>query len=75
MFQKAFAEAGDHKTAQVLQIVHDEEIGHVRLAKTWLNKLEKSSDDLANYKKKCPFLLARPEPKADFTSQDKPRFK
>ena len=55
MFQKAFAEAGDHKTAQVLQIVHDEEIGHVRLAKTWLNKLEKSSDDLANYKKNVPF--------------------
>ena len=55
MFKKAFADAGDHKTAQVLQIVHDEEIGHVRLAKTWLNKLEESSDDLTNYSKTVPF--------------------
>ena len=55
MFKRAFEQAGDLETAKVLQVVHDEEIGHVRLAKTWLNKLESSDDDLGNYLKTAPF--------------------
>ena len=55
MYKDAFAAAGDAQTAAVLQLVHDEEIGHVRLAKTWLNKLQGRDDDLGNYLATAPF--------------------
>lgn len=36
LFRDAFRNAGDVDSADVLQRVHDDEIGHVRLARTWL---------------------------------------
>jgi uncharacterized ferritin-like protein (DUF455 family) len=38
-YRDAFRAAGDEPSARVCQTVHDEEIGHVRLAAEWLERL------------------------------------
>lgn len=55
MYKAAFERAGDHETARAMQIIHDDEVGHVRLAKIWLARLEGGQDDLANYMNTVPF--------------------
>ncbi len=62
-YRDAFAEAGDAESAQVCQIVHDEEISHVALAVRWLGRLsdpataDGDGTDLGHYLAAVPFPL------------------
>jgi uncharacterized ferritin-like protein (DUF455 family) len=62
-YRDAFAEAGDAESAQVCQIVHDEEISHVALAVRWLGRLsdpaaaDRDGTDLDHYLAAVPFPL------------------
>ena len=56
LYRDAFALAGDVDSANVLQRVHDDEVGHVRLARTWLCK--QGDDDVAAYLAHVPFPLS-----------------
>jgi uncharacterized ferritin-like protein (DUF455 family) len=47
-FRDGFADAGDHESAAVCQIVHDDEIGHVALAARWLPRLASGESEVAN---------------------------
>jgi uncharacterized ferritin-like protein (DUF455 family) len=60
IFRDGFAAAGDHESARVCQRVHDDEIGHVKLAASWTKRIS-SMDDLAAYQAHAlfPFSLAR----------------
>lgn len=59
MFRDAFRDAGDEATAHVLQQVHDDEIAHVRLARTWLVRgVEGDEADLREYVAHVPFPLS-----------------
>lgn len=39
LYRDAFRDAGDDETARVIERVHRDEIGHVRLAATWMRRL------------------------------------
>ena len=39
LYRDAFRDAGDEETARVIERVHRDEIGHVRLAATWIRRL------------------------------------
>jgi uncharacterized ferritin-like protein (DUF455 family) len=68
-YRDGFAEAGDHESARVCQVVHDEEIVHVALAARWMKRLDEldsneSADsnetdetDLDRYLAAVPFPL------------------
>lgn len=70
-YRDAFHDAGDEESARVSQVVHDDEISHVRLAAHWLPRLLVGSevetapasraglarDDLALYEAVVPFPL------------------
>ena len=64
-YRDAFAEAEDHESARVCQVVHDEEIAHVALAAHWITRLAREdapSDDpertdLEDYLAAVPFPL------------------
>jgi uncharacterized ferritin-like protein (DUF455 family) len=62
-YRDGFAEAGDAESAQVCQIVHDEEIPHVALAVRWLGRLsdpaaaDSDGTDLDQYLAAVPFPL------------------
>jgi uncharacterized ferritin-like protein (DUF455 family) len=63
-YRDGFAEAGDPESAQVCQLVHDEEIAHVALAARWMKRLgeldsNESADetDLDRYLAAVPFPL------------------
>jgi len=43
-YAQAARAAGDHETARVLEEVHEDEIGHVRFAATWVGKLAPDRD-------------------------------
>jgi uncharacterized ferritin-like protein (DUF455 family) len=47
-YRDGFAEAGDHESAQVCQLVHDEEIAHVALAAHWIKRLDPVGSENAN---------------------------
>jgi len=38
-FRDLFRQAGDEASAEVLQRIHDDEVGHVRLARVWLRRI------------------------------------
>ena len=57
MYRDAFRAAGDEESALVMQRVHDDEIGHVMLANTWLKKIAGRSDVEA-YAAHAPFPFA-----------------
>lgn len=57
MYRDAFRAAGDEATALVIQRVHDDEIGHVKLANTWVKKLA-GTGDLEAYCAHTPFPFA-----------------
>jgi len=42
-FRDLFRQAGDEASAEVLQRIHDEEVGHVRLARVWLRRIARQS--------------------------------
>lgn len=58
MFKDGFLRAGDDESAAVMQQVHDDEIGHVRLAAVWLPKLTKEGTLKAAYDVSIPFPLS-----------------
>ena len=47
-YQKVFSEIGDQKTANILKIVYEDELTHVKLGSFWLNKW-REKDDLWSY--------------------------
>lgn len=57
MYRDAFRTAGDEETAAVIQRVHDDEIGHVKLAAVWVKKLS-GREDLNAYRDHAPFPFA-----------------
>lgn len=63
-YRDGFAAAGDEEVAEILQRIHDDEVGHVALARTWFSRLSSSgktpteNDDVENYKKEVPFPLS-----------------
>jgi uncharacterized ferritin-like protein (DUF455 family) len=64
LYRDAFRTAGDEETARVLQRVHDDEIGHVRLAAVWLRRLAGSKDEVEAYAAAVPFPLSAARAKA-----------
>jgi uncharacterized ferritin-like protein (DUF455 family) len=58
LYRDAFRDAGDEDSAAVCQRVHDDEVGHVRLAAEWLRKLQPGGDDLERYRASVPYPLA-----------------
>jgi uncharacterized ferritin-like protein (DUF455 family) len=60
VYRDAFRTAGDEQSAIVCQRVHDDEIGHVRMAIRWLRQLlppPEFTDDAARYEASVPFPL------------------
>jgi uncharacterized ferritin-like protein (DUF455 family) len=60
LYRDAFRAAGDDASARVMQRVHDDEIAHVRLARSWLVR---DADDIADtdvdrYRAHVPFPLS-----------------
>ena len=43
-YQKIFSEIGDKKTANILKIVYEDELTHVKLGSFWLNKWKENKD-------------------------------
>ncbi|WP_373048063.1 DUF455 family protein [Vulgatibacter sp.] len=64
LYRDAFRTAGDEATAQVLQRVHDDEIGHVRLAAVWLRRLAGTGDEVEAYAAAVPFPFSAARAKA-----------
>ncbi len=64
LYRDAFRAAGDLQTAAVLQRVHDDEIGHVRLAATWAVRLAGTSSDVDAYRRGVPFPFSAARAKA-----------
>lgn len=59
LYRDAFRRVGDEETAQALQVVHDDEIGHVKLAAVWLSRLkEPGQSDVEAYRQGTPFPLS-----------------
>jgi uncharacterized ferritin-like protein (DUF455 family) len=59
LYRDAFRRAGDDDSAAVLQRVHDDEIAHVRLARTWLVRGDDGADaDRDRYVAHVPFPLS-----------------
>jgi len=58
-YRDAFRAAGDEESAAVCARVHEDEIGHVRLAGYWLRELDgRGRSDLACYQDAVPFPLS-----------------
>jgi len=64
LYRDAFRAAGDEETAQVLQRVHDDEIGHVRLAAVWIRRLAGEISEREAYAASVPFPLSAARAKA-----------
>jgi len=59
LYRDAFREAGDEASARVCQIVHDDEVGHVRLGAVWLARLaERQQSETERYREAVPFPLS-----------------
>lgn len=59
LYRDAFRAAGDDESADVLERVHADEIGHVRLAARWLLVLDTDAEsDLEAYERAVPFPLS-----------------
>jgi uncharacterized ferritin-like protein (DUF455 family) len=59
LYRDGFRQAGDEASARVCQAVHDDEIGHVRFARTWLLRLTPDArDDAEAYERAVPFPLS-----------------
>jgi uncharacterized ferritin-like protein (DUF455 family) len=57
-YRDGFARVGDSETVAILQKIHDDEVGHVRLSNVWLSELGGASDDASAYQKHVPFPLS-----------------
>lgn len=59
VYRDGFREAGDERSAKVCQLIHDEEIEHVRLAAHWLRELAPDAPgDIERYRSAVPFPLS-----------------
>jgi len=60
LYRDAFRDAGDEESARVCEQVHEDEIGHVRLASEWLLRLDPDGrgDPIRAYEAAVPFPLA-----------------
>jgi uncharacterized ferritin-like protein (DUF455 family) len=59
LYRDAFRDAGDEESARSLEQVHEDEIGHVRLAAVWLDRLRGGSrSDVEAYTAAIPFPLS-----------------
>jgi len=65
LYRDAFREAGDEASARACQTVHDEEIGHVGLAATWMARLgDPQQSETERYLEAVPFPLSAARAKA-----------
>lgn len=59
LYRDAFRAVEDEASARVMQVVHDEEIGHVKLASHWLRQLKRpGQSDVGCYEEAVPFPLS-----------------
>ncbi len=59
VYRDGFRAAGDEASARVCQSVHDDEVGHVRLAAHWLRALAPDGqDEVEAYRRAVPYPLA-----------------
>lgn len=59
LYRDAFRRVGDEASARVLQRVHDDEIGHVKLAAVWLRRLKRPElSEVEAYREATPFPLS-----------------
>lgn len=59
LYRDAFRAVGDDATAGVCQAVHDDEVGHVRQAATWLARLaDPRAGEIQRYEEAVPFPLS-----------------
>ncbi len=59
LYRDGFREAGDEASAGVCQLIHDEEIEHVRFAAHWLRQLlPDAPSDIERYRRAVPFPLS-----------------
>jgi uncharacterized ferritin-like protein (DUF455 family) len=59
IYRDGFRSAGDEESAQVCQRIHDDEIGHVRMAARWLRALApEGQDEIEAYRAAVPYPLA-----------------
>lgn len=56
-YRDAFRAVGDEASAEVCQRVHDDEVGHVRLAASWMRRLSPGADAIRAYRTAVPFPL------------------
>ena len=65
MYREAFAAAGDSESAEIMQQVHDDEIGHVAAAARWIKTLGPPGSDIIDaYSEAVPFPLSASRAKA-----------
>jgi len=59
IYRDGFRNAGDEESAQICQRIHDDEVGHVRLAARWMRALApEGQGDIEAYEEAVPFPLA-----------------
>jgi len=58
-YRDGFRNAGDEASAEICQRIHDDEIGHVRMAARWLRALAPEGlDEIEAYQEAVPYPLA-----------------
>jgi uncharacterized ferritin-like protein (DUF455 family) len=58
-YRDGFRDAGDEVSAQICQRIHDDEVGHVRMAARWLRALApEGQGEIEAYREAVPFPLA-----------------
>jgi uncharacterized ferritin-like protein (DUF455 family) len=58
-YRDGFREAGDEESAQICQRIHDDEVGHVRMAARWLGELApEGQGEIEAYQEAVPYPLA-----------------
>ena len=65
-YQHLFSELGDHKTASILKVVLEDEISHVRLGVSYLNRWRKDKDLWSYYNEHLPYPLTPARAKGKF---------
>jgi uncharacterized ferritin-like protein (DUF455 family) len=59
IYRDGFRNAGDEDSAQACQRIHDDEVGHVRMAARWMRALTpEGQDEIEAYRESVPFPLA-----------------
>jgi uncharacterized ferritin-like protein (DUF455 family) len=59
IYRDGFRNAGDEESAQACQRIHDDEVGHVRMAARWMRALTpEGQDEIEAYRESVPFPLA-----------------